>query len=106
MKRWLFLTGGLIVWLIHFSGIYAIASVFDVIASADAPGSRWTTAALTVICLAAAGLLLVWSIRGPAFLGADRDQELATFWRWIAGLGAAFALVAIVWQGLPALIGH
>ena len=106
MKRWLYLTGGLLIWTIHFAGVYAIASVFDVIASADAPASRWTTAALTAACLIGAGALLAWSIRGPAFLRADRDPELAAFWRTVGGLGAAFALVAIAWQGLPALIGH
>ena len=106
MKRWLFLTGGLLIWGIHFGAVYAVASVADVIASADVPAARWATAALTLAALAANGLLLAWSIRGPAFLRADPDAELAKFWRSVAGLGAAVSFVSVAWQGLPALIGH
>ncbi|RAK52187.1 hypothetical protein [Phenylobacterium deserti] len=102
MRAWAFMLGGLIVWAIHFMGVYGIASIAEVAGRADAAGSLYTVTALTVLCagLDVALLLKAWR-RGRRVTG-----DLAPFQASIAGLGAGFSLLAVIWQGLPALIGH
>jgi hypothetical protein len=96
MRSWTFLLGGLLVWALHFFLVYGIASVF--------PGTtqaRILTLAATLLCLGGALLLLrpaVWHWRE-----AGRDGLS----RWMSGVaagGAALAVVAIVFQGLPAML--
>lgn len=102
MRTWVFMLGGLIVWTIHFMGVYGIASIAEVAGRADDAGSLWTVAALTALCAAAdiALLLKAWR-RGRRATG-----DLAPFQTSMAGLGAGFSLIAVIWQGLPALVGH
>src|SRR5690606_37788564 len=40
MARWAWMLGGLIVWTVHFMGVYAIASLADVVSRADDPAWR------------------------------------------------------------------
>ena len=102
MRPWLFLLGPFLLWGLHFGGVYAIASVFDVISEADTPGSRWTTALFSLACLIAAIALGVASARG-----ATRETSEARRWMMsISALGAALTAISVIWQGLPALIGH
>ena len=63
MVRWLFLLGGLIVWLVHFLGVYAIASIADVVQTADAPGSLWAVVLFSRICAGADLALLALALR-------------------------------------------
>lgn len=102
MRPWLFLLGPFLLWGLHFGGVYAIASVFDVISEADAPGSRWSTAGFSLACLIAAVALGVASARG-----ARRETTEARRWMLSLGaMGAALTAISVVWQGLPALIGY
>lgn len=99
MKTWIWMTSGLIVWTAHFVGVYLISSVADVVATAD--DARWRMAGLAFsgICVLVTATL-VWASarrlrrRGPAF----PDQ--------VAALGSVTSLIAIVWQGLPTVIGY
>ncbi len=93
---------GLVVWAVHFGGAYAIASAFDMASDASAPASRWTAGGLTLACLAA-DVAILWRIVRRTRHGEDDPVENLV--RSLAGLGAAFSLVAVLWQGLPALIG-
>ena len=102
MRRWLFMLAGLIVWAVHFMGVYAIASVADVVAEADATPALWAVGGLTLACAAADGLILAAAARRPA----KCEDDLTPFVRSIAGLGGGLSLAAVLWQGLPALIGH
>jgi hypothetical protein len=98
VRQWLFLLGGLLVWTAHFFGVYTAASLFP-----GSPIARWLTVAITAAALAVAGWLLVLSWRG-----LDGSQT-ASFERWksgIAALGSALAIVAILFQGLPALFNR
>jgi hypothetical protein len=106
MGRWLFLVGGLLIWAAHLLGVYAIASVAEVVSGADAPWSRTAVVLLTVALAAADGLILLaaWRGRGPG-VARETDQELKGFWRGVAGLGALISLLGILWQGAPALLG-
>lgn len=86
MKTWLILLGGLLVWTVHFFGLYAVAEI--------AP-SRWLTVALTIPCLLADLWLLI---------RAGRMKESNGFAAWrrsIARGGIGLSLVAVCWQALP-----
>lgn len=88
MKTWLILLGGLIVWTIHFFGLYALAEI------APYPALVW---ALTAIC-AAADIVLLLHARGLA------TTEAFAAWRRSTAIGGAMlSLIAVCWQGLPAL---
>lgn len=106
MRAWFFLLGGWLVWTAHFAGAYLIASLFDVAGDASAPGSRWAVGVLTLACLVANGVLLLMALRPPPFLRQHPDAELAGLLRSVGGLGAALSAAAVVWQGLPALVGN
>lgn len=98
MRQWSFLLGGLLVWTAHFFGVYVAASLFP-----GSPVARWLTVAITLAALAAAGWLLAVSLRGLNRLQAP------SFERWsygISALGSGLALVAILFQGLPALFSR
>lgn len=101
MGRWLLLLGGLLVWFAHFLGVYGVASVADVVAHASAPAALWTVAALTGACAAADVAIGAIALRR----GSQVSDDLDRFLHGGAVLGAGLSLVAVVWQGLPALIG-
>jgi hypothetical protein len=97
MRAWAFMLGGMIVWAAHFFALYIVASIF-----LTSTTSRVLTALITLACLAAAGLLLMRTTRA-----LRRHQGGDAFTRWqayLAALTASLALVAILWQGLPAFI--
>ncbi|KQY89813.1 hypothetical protein [Brevundimonas sp. Root1423] len=96
------MTGGLIVWAVHFLGVYTLSSLADVVVSADAPAWRAAALVFSGVCVLASAVLLA--------LAAKRlrrvDSERPKFADQLAALGAGLALVAIVWQALPTVIGY
>ena len=85
--------GGLLVWAAHFFTLYVLASVFG-----SSPAARIGTVAATLVAVAVDVVILrkVW-----------RLGEGDPFRRWTASLGAlgaGLSLVAVLWQGLPALV--
>ena len=95
MRAWLILLGGLLIWAAHFFALYGVASIFPGMALA-----RYLTLALTLAAGVAAGWLLLRTIR------AVRDQEADPLTSWmyrISATGSGLALVAILFQGAPAL---
>lgn len=99
MKTWAWMLGGLIVWGVHFIGVYLISSVADVVAKADDPVWRIGGLAFSLACAATTGALLCVAARRIS--GHD-----ARFPDQVAALGAAVSLIAIAWQSLPMLLGH
>ena len=101
MRRWLFLLAGLIVWLVHFLGVYGIASVADVVRDAEAPAALWAVVGFTLACAAAD--LAILAVAVPRLRRAADSVD-----RFVTG-GAAFnaglSLVAVLWQGLPVIVG-
>lgn len=99
MRTWAWMTGGLIVWGVHFIGVYLISSVADVVATAD--DARWRMAALAFsgLCALIAAGVLATAVRRPASPSARFPDQMAR-------LGAGIAVIAIIWQALPSLIGH
>ncbi len=105
MSCWLYLFAGPLVWLAHFSAVYGAASVADVIGRSDQPAALWAVLILTAIGLIANALIVAWAARGPAFL-SSMDTQLAAFWRAVGAGGALLSVISILWQSLPALLGH
>ena len=96
MRAWLLLLGGMLVWTLHFFSLYALGSVFG-----TTPLARIGAIVATIACLAADAWIL-WLCRRTA-----RSNDVSTVTGWPARLGAPVAvlsLVAVAWQGLPALL--
>ena len=102
MKAWAYMLGGLVVWAVHFLGVYVIASVADVAGGADHPVSRGAVGMFTLVCLIAAGWLTLDAGRRWRRAG----DEMAGFVSAVAATGAGVAVVSILWQGLPAVVGY
>lgn len=94
MPGWRIMLGGLLVWAAHFLAIYILASVFE-----SSTIARIGTGIATLAAVAAnIGLVVV----------ARRAEMPDAFARWMVSLGmlgVGLSLVAVLWQGLPALIG-
>ncbi len=88
MRTWLVLLGGLIVWAVHFFGLYAIAEI--------APSAE-PVIALTLLCVIADICLLRRIARLPS------GNDFLAWRRSVSIGGAGFSLLAVVWQALPAL---
>lgn len=99
MKTWLWMTGGLIVWAVHFVGVYLISSTADVVATAD--DTRWRMAGLAFsgLCALITAGLFGTAARRLASPSPRFPDQMAAF-------GSGIAVIAIIWQALPTLIGH
>jgi len=102
MARWLLLLGGLIVWAVHFLGVYGIASVADVVQEADAPAALWVMGAFTLLCAGADLLIGASALRRIGASDDSLDRFIHGGAAWCAGL----SLIAVVWQGLPVLVAR
>lgn len=93
MRSWAILLAGLLIWAVHFFLAYGIAEF-----AGSGPGARTAVNLLTLMALAAV-LAIAWRIgrgaphKGPGHLG--RQVGLA---------GLLVGGVAILWQGLPAVL--
>jgi len=105
MGRWASMLGGLLVWTVHFVGVYVLASIGDVASRADDPAWRLAIVAFSGLCLAAAAALLVRAFRDLRDPRAGTDAT-ARLLPELSALGAGLALIAIAWQTLPAVIGY
>lgn len=101
MQRWFYMLGGLLVWAVHFVGIYAIASIGDVIARADDPIWRMIGLVFSGMCVIAGVGLLIQALRRGR--GGDDVSELGNV---LAATGAGIAVVAMLFQSLPTVVGH
>jgi hypothetical protein len=102
MGRWTLLLGGMIVWAIHFGGLYVLGSLAAITPPADAGLWRAIILVLSAACLAAAG-----GVASLAFRKLKRpgpDEEPGRFVSQVAVAGAGLSALAIVWQTTAALI--
>ena len=102
MRRWAWMLGGLIVWTVHFMGIYAIASAADVVSRADDPAWRMGGLAFSAASRQAALAIAGWAARRLR----PKTDPSAAFGDQLALLGGGVAAIAIVWQALPTVIGY
>jgi len=101
LQRWLYMLGGLIVWAVHFVGVYAIASIGDVVSAADAPTWRLISLAFSAVCAMLALALLIHALRR-----ADDGTDTIDLANTLARLGALLALISVIWQTLPTVVGY
>lgn len=92
MRGWLFLLQGPIVWTVHFFALFGIASIF-----LTTPLARVLTVLVTLLCLGASAILLVRTVR------SDMPTATEAWMRTVAICGLGLTVVAVVWQGLPAI---
>ncbi len=80
---------GVLVWALHFTAVYG----FTAIACARGFGASapWVVGAATVVAAAVA-------------IGIIVTHLSSEFTRWMTAAVAGCALVAIVWEGIPALM--
>lgn len=110
IRRSLFMIGGLLVWAAHFGVVY----VFNALACARGfVGTSvlgfglvpFVVVATTILALAAAGAILLLAYRHTFATSASPDEKpVSDFLRYTTMAVAALSLVAIAWNGLPALI--
>lgn len=101
MQRWFYMLGGLLLWAVHFVGVYAIVSIGDVVARADDPTWRMIGLIFSGICVIAGVGLLIHALRRGR--GGDDVSALANL---LAATGAGLAIVAMVFQSLPTVVGY
>jgi hypothetical protein len=94
--------GGLLIWTLHFMGVYIIASVADVVATAD--DFRWRMGGLAFSALCLLGAVAAGAAAFTALRAGPRD-ELTRFGAALGLLGAAIGGLGIIFQSLPNLIG-
>jgi hypothetical protein len=97
VTRWLLILGGLSIWLVHFLGLYALASLADL--SPTVGGGTWRGLALgfSAACLVVCGLVGWIVLRPSARRWLDSPLQLG-----LGAGGAAIGLVAIAWQTIAA----
>ncbi len=95
MRSWGLFLGGLLVWAAQFLLLYAVGSIL--LTSLPA---RLLAGLITIVAIGA-DVWLILAARARLRTGRDRLD------RWMAALAlaiAALSLVAVTWQGLPALL--
>jgi hypothetical protein len=109
VARLAFLFGGLLVWAAHFLSVYAVNGIacargLDRIAVAGLGLVPVIVVAATLVAVASCGAILALALlgRGPGI--SDGAPSVREFWRFGAAVLAGFAVVAILWAGLPALM--
>ena len=103
LMHWLVLLAGPLVWAAHFS-VVAIATGWDASVGTDAATTaRVVVAVATVLALGGLAWLIVEARRArhDTWGGA---KDLARFWGVAGRVQLWFAIVAVIWQALPAVL--
>lgn len=101
-----FITAGLLIWVADFLFIYVFAALacargFDDATVFGIGVVPLAVGAATAIACAMTGAVLISAVRG-----AEQGPTTSGFLQRLALGLAVLALVAIVWNGLPALLVH
>jgi uncharacterized membrane protein YoaK (UPF0700 family) len=88
--RALWISSGPLVWALHFTALYGFAAL--ACARGFAQVLPWVVAAATLVAGALAGALVL------------RHARRGDFIDWLTAALAAFALLAIAWQAVPAFV--
>jgi len=95
MRNWGLMLGGLLIWTLHFLGVYGVASVADLSDPSTQALWRWLGVAFTGACLLGVVLIVLRARPSAQDVGLYRQ----------VGLGAsAVSFIAIVWQSVPLLV--
>lgn len=108
--KMLFMTGGLLVWAVHFTIIYGFTTVActkdfaitNILGFGIVP---LAIGAATLVALATTGAVLIAAISGPIPPRSARYGEITEhFMQYTTVVIAALSLIAITWNALPAII--
>ena len=114
MRRWAWMLGGLIVWTVHFMGLYAIASAADVVSRADDPLWRMGGLAFSGFGLLVASrprtiegisgvlnfvMLPMWILSGIFFSASNFPDAVQPFIQALPLTALIDALRAVVLEG-------
>jgi heme/copper-type cytochrome/quinol oxidase subunit 2 len=106
-RRVLLMSAGLIVWAAHFTVIYGLNTLACTRAFAGVHVLGFGLVPVVVIVLTIAALAACIAILYVSAAGrgtGDGGSEEARFLRYITVTVAALSLIAIAWNGLPALL--
>lgn len=100
MRPWAYALSGLLIWGLHFAGVYAIASL-DALTSKDDEGA-WRAANLgfSAVCILGCLLMLVVAVRRNRRVSEDTLSLLDSWAIW----SPAGGLIAVLWQSLATLL--
>lgn len=92
------MTGGLVVWAAHFTALYLLSSLADVVARAD--DLRWRLAglALSAAALFVCACLIVWAL--------SRRRPCPGLAHDLAAASGLIGGIAITWQSVPLVMGY
>lgn len=96
MRRWLGMTGGLLIWAAHFVGVYLISSAADVRSSSEAGSARWIGLAFSMGCLLAIVAMGAWFWRGRRQVSGPEAWE-----RRVGLTSLLVAVIGVCWQTAP-----
>jgi hypothetical protein len=92
VRSWLYILGGLLIWALHFLGVYAFVSLAAQTRAADTAEWQAASLALSVICgLGAGALFLVASRRARRTSSASLADHVAALSAMVGGIG-------VLWQ--------
>lgn len=100
MRFWLWTLGGLLIWALHFLGLYGLASVSDV-ATKQAEDWRGVGWAFSLVCLIATA---VHAVKLARRLRRASDEPVQVFALSLGLAGCLVAAVGMVFQSLPLLL--
>ncbi len=92
--------GGLMIWAVHFLGLYLLASFADV-AWRDAAGGKVIGLVFSLACLAAIAAV-AW--RAASQLRQDEPEDTRAFGLHMAVAGGVIAGVGVVFQTAPLML--
>lgn len=100
---------GLAVWAGHFTALYAVSAVACErgLAERSLLGLPWVPALVglaTLVALALLGLVLRPALADPGPAWTEGGEAEPRFTRWFAGSTAILAMLAVVFQAVPALL--
>lgn len=100
MRSTALMLAGMIVWALHFGGVYLIASLLALSPGAGPRAALWAGGAWTLACVLADMAVLRVLLARPAGKGRDPVSD------WLNSAGillTGVSLLAVLWQGLPLL---
>lgn len=107
--KMLFMTGGLLIWALHFTLLYGFNAVACARGFADnnvfgVGVMPLVIGALTVLALAATAAVLARAVASGGARSMSPQGDSDRFLSYAAAVVAALSLLAIIWNALPAFV--
>lgn len=104
LAKWAVLLAGPLIWSAHLGLVYAIATLAITLTWEAGLVSRLLIGLATLVCLAAIAWI-GWGLWGERLPRWETPQpDLTGLWRKAGGLLCLLSFLAVLWQGLPAML--